>query len=50
VQIAKTGTLRGKTASAAWFKRDLVLKQHRLPLTLIAVAMLSYAIIVWQWL
>jgi hypothetical protein len=50
VQIAKTGTLREKTASVAGFTRDLHLKRHRLPLALIALAMLGYVVIVWQWL
>jgi hypothetical protein len=50
VQIAKTGTLRSKAAGVAWFKRDLDLKQHGLPLALIAIAMLGYVVIVWQWL
>jgi hypothetical protein len=47
VQIAKTGTLRAKTASVS--KRNL-LKQHQLPLALIGLAMLGYVIVVWQWL
>jgi hypothetical protein len=52
VQIAKPGTLRAKAASVAWFKRDLDLdlRQHRLPLALIAIAMVGYVVIVWQWL
>jgi hypothetical protein len=48
VQIAKTGTLRAKTASASGFRRDL--KRHQLPLALIGIAMLGYIVIVWQWL
>jgi hypothetical protein len=49
VQIAKSGTVHAKTATAARIKRDL-LKQHQLPLALIAIAMLGYVVIVWQWL
>jgi hypothetical protein len=49
VQIARTGKFRTKIATVAWFKRDLK-KPHQLPLLLIGLAMLSYAVIVWQWL
>jgi hypothetical protein len=48
VQIAKTGTLRGKCANDSGWKRDL--RHLQLPLALIGIAMLGYAVIVWQWL
>jgi hypothetical protein len=47
VQIAKAGTLRAKADTDSGLKRDL--SNHRLlPLVLIATAMLSYLVIVWQ--
>ena len=49
MQIAKSGTVRAKTATVARVKGDF-LKQHQLPLTLIAIAMVGYVVIVWQWL
>ena len=48
MQIAKTGMLREKSANDSGWKRDL--KHLQLPLTLIAMAMLGYVVIVWQWL
>ena len=48
VQIAKTGRLREKSANDSARKRDL--KDVQLPLALIALAMLGYVVIVWQWL
>ena len=48
MQIAKTGTLREKSANGTGWKRDL--RHLQLPLALITIAMLGYVVIVWQWL
>lgn len=47
MQIAKTGTLRAKPE--ARLKPERV-KRYQLPLGLIAIAMLAYALIAWEWL
>ena len=49
MQIAKTGTLRAKPETRTWRKSEL-LKRYPLPLALIAIAMLAYALIAWEWL
>ena len=49
MQIAKTGTLRAKPESRPWRKSEL-LKRYQLPLALIAIAMLAYVLIAWEWL
>jgi len=49
VQIAKTGTLRAKPEARRWLKPESV-KRYQLPLALIAIAMLAYVLIAWEWL
>ena len=49
VQIAKTGTLRAKPEARSW-RRSELLKRYQLPLALIAIAMLAYILIAWEWL
>ena len=49
MQISKTGTLRVKPEPRSWLKPEL-LKRYPLPLALLAIAMLAYVLVVWEWL